>query len=604
VEVLCYDGSLKAETLIDWIGELERYFEYENVKDPNRVRFAITKLKGHAALWWDMLQKYRVDTRQEKIQTWRKMVSKIKEKFLPVDYQQNLCKQVQNLRQKDTSVREYTEEFFKLSLRSGIKEPEYQRVARYVNGFQYQIQYEMSTHYFRNVDEAYQVALKVEEKIDRKLQQKFRGRGPRGRGRASAARGNEKEDESTSSQNSRGGNGTGRGRGFGRGKDKYIITCYRCGVEGHKASECPEKHNSGKRSEARTQVTQADEASVVGENVMVLQQEQGDNLMFRRVPLQTERKIAEEPEQRKIILKTKCKVQGKCCNLIIDGGSTENLVSTEVMEKLKFKCISHPNPYRVSWLQKGQQVTVTEQCFFHFQIGNLSEQVLCDVVEMDACHVLLGRPWLFYRKVFHDGRENTYEFTKDGQRYRLEPMLENEVTVVDNSGSKGVGSSSSSRVMLCSAKEFLKEQKKGNFCLAIMPKGVQEDVKASSVPPEIQSLLTELKEIVADDMPAGLPPMRSISHQIDFLPGSSLPNKAPYRMTPAESEEVNRQVQELLDRGLIRESLSPCAVPAVLAPKKGGEWRMCTDSRAINKITIKYRFPLPRMDDLMDCLSG
>jgi hypothetical protein len=75
-------------------------------------------------------------------------------------------------------------------------------------------------------------------------------------------------------------------------------------------------------------------------------------------------------------------------------------------------------------------------------------------------------------------------------------------------------------------------------------------------------------------------------------------------LTPSQNEEVKHQFQELLDKGLVRESLSPCTVTTVLSPKKDGGWRMCTDYRAINKITIRYRFHFPRMDDSMNFLSG
>jgi hypothetical protein len=75
-------------------------------------------------------------------------------------------------------------------------------------------------------------------------------------------------------------------------------------------------------------------------------------------------------------------------------------------------------------------------------------------------------------------------------------------------------------------------------------------------------------------------------------------------LTPRENEEVKKKVRELLDKALVRESLSPCAMPIVLSPKKDGGWRMCTNSRAINKITIRYIFHVPRMDNLMDFLSG
>ena len=107
-----------------------------------------------------------------------------------------------------------------------------------------------------------------------------------------------------------------------------------------------------------------------------------------------------------------------------------------------------------------------------------------------------------------------------------------------------------------------------------------------------------------DELPHSFPPIRSISHHIDLIPGASLANKAAYRLTPRENEELKNQVQELLDKGLVRESLSSCTVPTMLSPKKDGGWRMCIDSRDLNHIPIRYRFPLPKMDDLMDCVSG
>jgi hypothetical protein len=98
------------------------------------------------------------------------------------------------------------------------------------------------------------------------------------------------------------------------------------------------------------------------------------------------------------------------------------------------------------------------------------------------------------------------------------------------------------------------------------------------LPIEIQELLENFVDIVVDELPHSLPPIKSISHHIDLTPGTSLPNKEAYRLTPRENEEVKNQVQELLDKGLVREILSPCAMPTVLSPKKDGGWRMCTNS--------------------------
>ena len=126
----------------------------------------------------------------------------------------------------------------------------------------------------------------------------------------------------------------------------------------------------------------------------------------------------------------------------------------------------------------------------------------------------------------------------------------------------------------------------------------QEDMKLSN-------FLSEYQDIFTNDIPGELPPVRGDDdHMIELLPGSSPPNKPPYRVSQAQQEEIMRQVNELVEKKMVRPSSSPFCSPVLLVQKKDGTYRMCVDYRALNRITIKNRFPVPRVEDLFDKLQG
>ena len=143
--------------------------------------------------------------------------------------------------------------------------------------------------------------------------------------------------------------------------------------------------------------------------------------MMNNVLLKPEKENSEHA-QRKALFKTMCKVKGKCWNMVINSGSTNNIVPMEMVERMSLKKVKHPVPYKASRLHKGHQIVVSEQCETDLQVGTYKDKIVCDVMPMDVCHILLWIPWKFDKKVVHDSRRNCYSFEKDGTKHVLLPL--------------------------------------------------------------------------------------------------------------------------------------------------------------------------------------
>ena len=120
----------------------------------------------------------------------------------------------------------------------------------------------------------------------------------------------------------------------------------------------------------------------------------------------------------------------------------------------------------------------------------------------------------------------------------------------------------------------------------------------------MHKLLKDYEDVFPSDLPAGLPPKRALTHGINIIPGSKPISKPPHHLNASEASEVEWQLADYVQRGFIWPSLSPWASPILLVKKKDGSMRMCIDYRGVNAITIKNKYPLPRVDDLNSMVRG
>ncbi|XP_074305707.1 uncharacterized protein LOC141640928 [Silene latifolia] len=162
----------------------------------------------------------------------------------------------------------------------------------------------------------------------------------------------------------------------------------------------------------------------------------------------------------------------------------------------------------------------------------------------------------FDRKVEHDGRTNIYSVTKGKITFNLKPLSPNIIKELK----------SKKESLFMEAREVEEVLACREQAYVLMVRDLEDNGESNSR--EVQGMLKEFCDVFPEELPVGLPPLRGIEHQIDLNPGAQLSNKPAYRSNPEETKELQRQVQELNDRGYVQESLSPCAVPSLLVPKK------------------------------------
>ncbi|MCO5570860.1 hypothetical protein L7F22_024589 [Adiantum nelumboides] len=340
------------------------------------------------------------------------------------------------------------------------------------------------------------------------------------------------------------------------------------------------------------------------------------------------------------------KVTDQTVLLFFDPGAKANFISPELASKLGIRSeeMGYTAEFGVACPGHTEAVTpIIGKLRLHIQSYVDTEEFY--IMPLDGCDVLLGIPWLFHvqgimdaynKKITKQSRgkthsgciiEGDYNIFKKGVMSQNDdmagacanfilPELASKLGIrAEEMGMTGEADRGKTYVLdvklkgesvpVVSASAISSVIKNHLSSYLVFAKEVHEiESNLSKFDKDRAAFLIGFSDCFLDSLPDELLPKRPEDHRIDVVPGSCPPNRPPSRVSVAQQKEIMSQDNELLEKGLIQPSSSPCCSPVLLVQKKDGSWHMCIDYRALNKNTIKNRFPIPRIDDILDRLQG
>eukprot|EP00253_Pinus_taeda_P012385 PITA_12385 len=271
--------------------------------------------------------------------------------------------------------------------------------------------------------------------------------------------------------------------------------------------------------------------------------------------------------------------------VLIDSGSTHNFIHQKVAEAVHCFVRSVSN-FQVQ-IADGGTMKCEGRCEnVKLQMGDYQLKTHMFSIHMVGCDIVLGAEWLrTLGPITMDFQELYMRFKQNNSTHTLRGLQAGAPSIINSH-------------------RMEKLLKKGHHGVIAQFNAIQGvETKSLPIHPEMQQILNN--HLPVFDKPHELPPSRGEhDHSIILVPGAQPPNVRPYRYPFTEKNEIEKIIKELLEAGVIRPSISPYSSPVVMVLKKDGEWRMCPDFRALNKLTFKDKFPIPVVDDLLDELNG